>query len=110
MAAEICKETLKKTNDSELAAVCLLEKYSHSAEEGMDMINSEEYRSILFITSFFPFISNTTPVIEFDELIDAQEKAKNTPFDLNEIRSIGDPENDVYSIIMQEALNNVRSH
>jgi hypothetical protein len=109
--SEIYKETLKKVHDNSLAAVCLLEKYARSNEEGINMINSEEYRSILFITSFFPHIANTTPVIDFEELIEAQSISKDTPFNIDEIKNIPDHSEspDVYSVIMQEALSNIRS-
>ena len=111
LASDICKEIIKKVNDKGLAAVCLLEKYSNSNEEGLDMINSNEYRSILFITSFFPFIASNTPVIDFEELISAQERTKDVPISLNEIGVLATTQNsetDIYSVIMQDALNNVR--
>lgn len=108
LASEVCQEVLKKVNDKELAASCLLEKYVRTAEMGIDMINSEEYRSILFITSCFPFIASNTPVIEFEELIAAQERNREVPINLLEFAGAVNIENDMYSVIMQEALNSVR--
>ena len=111
LAAEVCREVLQKVARKDIAAACLLEKYIRSAEAGMDLINSQEYRSILFITSCFPFIASNTPVIEFGELMAAQERTRDVPIDFREMESVAgalNAESDAYSLIMQEALNSVR--
>ena len=111
LAPDIAKEVLGKVKNLDIAGALLLDKYMRSDEEGLQMINSEEYRSILFVTIFFPFISNSTPVINFEELIAEQDKTREVPFDAAEVGAFLNStsnDSDLYSLIMQEALNNVR--
>lgn len=112
LAAGVCQSVLEKVNDRDIASALLLEKYSQSSERGIDMINSDEFRSIIFVTSFFPFITASTPVIDFEELVNLQNRMKGEPVDLSDLGMIGsssDTETDLYSLIMQEALNSIKT-
>jgi hypothetical protein len=112
LASEVAREILLKVNEVDIAGALLLQKYINTADEGLEMINSEEYRNILFVTSFFPFISNTTPVIDFEELIFEQERTKDLPLNLSDFlntHSLSEDQ-DLYSLLMQEALSNVKNN
>jgi hypothetical protein len=112
LASEVAKDVLSKVPESDIAGVLLLQKYVNTAEEGLEMITSEEYRNILFVTCFFPFISNSTPVIDFDELILEQDRLRHIPLNLSELGlgSLPSSSQDFYSLIMQEALLNVKNN
>lgn len=112
LASEVAKEVLGKVSERDIAGVLLLQKYVNTAEEGLDFITSEEFRNILFVTCFFPFIVNSTPVIDFEELIFEQERMRDVPINLSEIgiNQIATEDQDLYSLIMQEALSNVKNN
>lgn len=112
LAAEVAREVLLKVNEVDVAGALLLEKYVNTADEGLEMINSEEYRNILFVTSFFPFITNTTPVIDFEELMFEQEQSRDQPLNLSELGVFNAnlEDQDLYSLLMQEALSNVKNN
>ena len=71
---------LDRLGPMQSAAVSLLEKAA-SAKTKMESVNvvlSDEFQSLLFITGCFPFISKSTPIISFAELNQAQQEANRT--------------------------------
>ncbi|CAG9314368.1 unnamed protein product [Blepharisma stoltei] len=110
-----CKSTLKQIKEEKSASTALLEKFvkSGSYDEGINILLSDEYRSIMFITTFFPFIAPRTPVINFSELSRAQEKARANPLTKREMATIISATarhegQDNYALIMKDALANAK--
>lgn len=114
-AVSKCKSTLKQIKEEKTASTALLDKFVKSAsyDEGVEILLSDEFRSILFITTYFPFIAPRTPVINFAELSRAQEKARTTQLNKREMASLisagGRHEGqDNYALIMKDALANAK--
>ncbi|CAG9333070.1 unnamed protein product [Blepharisma stoltei] len=117
-AISSCKAALENVKNEKTAAMTLLERFSQSKEynEGLDILLSDEFQSVMFITAFFPFIGTSTPIINFTELCQAQERARFSPITKADIPSMIAPNlspsdiPDNYSLIMKTALASVKGH
>lgn len=113
---ESCKSALNNVRRERTAAITLLERFTQCETqlEGIEILQSDEFQSVLYITTFFPFIGPHTPIIDFTELCKSQEKARADPLSKEDVPYIIAPntrENeDIYSLIMKNALKAVKRH
>ena len=71
----------------------------------MDILFSDEFQGLLFITCFFPFITPRTPIINYNELCRAQERANRHQLARVDLSRGGE---DNYTVLMNEALTTVK--
>jgi len=109
------RTALKKFEDSTPASQLLkrlLRVQSHS--EALHILLSEEFRGILYVTTFFPFIAPNTPVLSMQSINYAQRNSQEYEapnFVLQNLQGVKPHfhENyDNYSLLMKEALSKLK--
>lgn len=103
---ENCAELLFQEVGENPAIYRLIARFEH--EEGLRILRSEEFSSLVCIIVFSPFIAANTPVLHFTELNRAQEQFNKSPLDqcaLKGLLSENEGHCGIYSLRMREALS-----
>lgn len=104
--------TEKKLKGTNAAALDLLHDFNsnRTLENGVSLINSHDFHSILFAATFFPFILKSTPVLQMHELKKAQEFSRENKVTKSQLAQyIGEPhrsieQKDMYAVLMMNCL------
>ena len=102
---------MKKYN---VSAINLLNDFNlnNTIDNGINIINSHDYHSLLFASAIFPFISKNTPALQMHELKQAQSYTQENRFTKSQLANyIGKPHKnldhkDIYAILMRESIQN----
>ena len=66
------RDLVGKVRDETSDLIMLLEKKCYQYSDGVELVMSNEYRKMLFLTCFFPFLSRKTPRISRQDLSNRQ--------------------------------------
>jgi tetratricopeptide (TPR) repeat protein len=109
-----CLIVAKKMKKHNIRGLSLLDRFNanQTTENGINLINSYDYQTILFATVFFPFILKDTPIIHEHELKAAQEYSRKNKFSKSKLAQYMHQPNrsfdhkDIYSMLMRDSLIN----
>ena len=103
-------QELINSNDEFNTATALMERFKGlGIRKGISLLKSEGFYEIVFLTIFFPFVSDKTPAISMEELIWAQTQQKTlSKLEITQIISgIKKCGQDNYSLLMKLSLIDV---
>ena len=74
----IVTEILKKISFENCSTIAFVEKLINDYEwdNSFELISCDEFQDFLFLVAFFPFIANTTPVLNINEILREKSKSK----------------------------------